>query len=204
MFSGSLTGISSLIVYIGIVVLFVVGLVRCVFPVMRTRGLIRRAIKSIRAGGDKKYAWQEDAFLGKGALFAHWSEYLNNLFFADGVYHNASNVEDYINEETVMYGPGRASFADALPGLMKALLPGVIALVEGLGDAIAENAEAIGELAAAVLSRSFDSRYLTILHTKRAKFTFEKPIAWTRDGEAGGEHQEIELCNYHCPVQLIF
>ena len=64
--------------------------------------------------------------------------------------------------------------------------------------------EAYGELAAAVLSRSFDSRYLTILHTKHAKFTFEKPIAWTRDGEAGGEHREIELCNYHCPVQLIF
>ena len=58
MFSGSLTGISSLIVYIGIVVLFVVGLVRCVFPVMRTRGLVRRAIRSIREGGDKKYAWQ--------------------------------------------------------------------------------------------------------------------------------------------------
>jgi hypothetical protein len=64
--------------------------------------------------------------------------------------------------------------------------------------------DAYGELAAAVLSRSFNSRYLTILHTKRAKFTFEKPIAWTRDGEAGGEHREIELCNYHCPVQLIF
>ena len=134
MFSGSLTGISSLIVYIGIVVLFVVGLVRCVFPVMRTRGLIRRAIKSIRAGGDKKYAWQEDAFLGKGALYAHWSEYLNNLFFADGRYHNASNVEDYINEETVIYGPGRSSFAEALPGLLTSLgfLGTLIGLAKGL------------------------------------------------------------------------
>ena len=134
MFSGSLSGISNLIVYIGIVFLFVMGLVRCVFPVMRTRGMLRRAIRSIRAGGDKKYAWQEDAFLGKGPLFAHWSEYLNNLFFADGRYHNASNVEDYINEETVIYGPGRASFADALPGLLTSLgfLGTLIGLAKGL------------------------------------------------------------------------
>ena len=97
MFAGSLS-IPSLVIYVAIVVLFIVGLVRCVLPVMRTRGLVRRAIRSIRDGGDKKYAWQEDDFLGKGALFAHWSDYLNNLFFADGRYHNASNVEDYINE----------------------------------------------------------------------------------------------------------
>ena len=134
MFLGSVNSVASLVIYVAIVVLFIVGLVRCVFPVMRTRGLIRRATRTIRAGGDKKYAWQEDAFLGKGVLFAHWSDYLNNLFFADGRYHNASNVEDYINEETVMYGPGRASFADALPGLMTSLgfLGTLIGLAQGL------------------------------------------------------------------------
>lgn len=133
MFAGSLS-IPSLVIYVAIVVLFLVGLVRCVFPVMRTRGLVRRAIRSIRDGGDKKYAWQEDDFLGKGALFAHWSDYLNNLFFADGRYHNASNVEDYINEETVIYGPGRISFAEALPGLLTSLgfLGTLIGLAVGL------------------------------------------------------------------------
>ena len=134
MFAGSMNSVSSLVIYVAIVVLFIVGLVRCVFPVMRTRGLVRRAIKSIRNGGDNKYAWQEDDFLGKGALFAHWSDYLNNLFFADGRYHNASNVEDYINEETVIYGPGRISFAEALPGLLTSLgfLGTLIGLARGL------------------------------------------------------------------------
>ena len=134
MFLGSVNSVFSLVIYVAIVVLFIIGLVRCVFPVMRTRGLIRRATRTIRAGGDKKYAWQEDAFLGKGALFAHWSDYLNNLFFADGRYHNASNVEDYINEETVIYGPGRISFAEALPGLLTSLgfLGTLIGLAMGL------------------------------------------------------------------------
>ena len=55
-----------------------------------------------------------------------------------------------------------------------------------------------------VLSQRFDSEDLLILQTKRAKFSFEKPVAWTRDGENGGEFQEIELCNYKCPIRLIF
>ena len=133
-FSNALSGVSNLLVYAGIVALFVAGMVRCIAPVMHTRGTLRRAIRSIRSAGDTKYAWQKDDFLGKGTLFSHWSEYLNNLFFADGVYHNASNVEDYINEETVIYGPGRSSFADALPGLMTSLgfLGTLIGLAQGL------------------------------------------------------------------------
>ena len=121
------------LVYIGILALFVVGISRCILPVMHTRNLLRRAIRNIRSGSDK-YSWQEDRFLGKGALFGPWSEYLNNLFFADGVYHNASNVEDYINEDTVIYGPGRISFAEALPGLMTSLgfLGTLIGLAQGL------------------------------------------------------------------------
>lgn len=55
-----------------------------------------------------------------------------------------------------------------------------------------------------VLYQKYDSEDLLILHTKRAKFSFEKPVAWTRDGEAGGEYQEIELKNYQCPLQFIF
>ena len=133
-FSNALSGVSNLLVYIAIVALFAAGLIRCIAPVMHTRGTLRRAIRSIRSAGDTKYAWQKDDFLGKGTLFSHWSEYLNNLFFADGVYHNASNVEDYINEETVIYGPGRASFSDALPGLMTSLgfLGTLIGLARGL------------------------------------------------------------------------
>lgn len=55
-----------------------------------------------------------------------------------------------------------------------------------------------------VIYQKYDSEDLLILHTKKAKFSFEKPVAWTRDGEAGGEYQEIELKNYQCPLQFIF
>ncbi|MBQ2158906.1 MAG: hypothetical protein II442_02070, partial [Oscillospiraceae bacterium] len=115
-------------------------------------------------------------------------EYDDGVYEGDLVYGSMSNSTSvagivHLREEMVSLGDGMSE-------LVLVRDPGTI--------------DAYGELAAAVLSRSFDSRYLTILHTTRAKFTFKKPVAWTRDGEAGGEHREIELCNYHCPVQLIF
>ncbi len=81
-----------------------------------------------------------------------------------------------------------------------------------LGDGMSElvlvkdpkTMEGFGELVGSVLSQSYDSENLIILHTRRAKFTFDRPVPWTRDGEAGGEHQVVELCNYHAPIEFIF
>ncbi len=81
-----------------------------------------------------------------------------------------------------------------------------------LGDGISElvlvrdpgSVAGFTQIVDSVLSQRFDSENLLILHTKRAKFTFEKPVAWTRDGENGGEFTEIELRNYECPIRLIF
>jgi hypothetical protein len=92
---------------------------------------------------------------------------------------------------------------------------GIIHLREdmvSLGDGMSElvlvrdpgRVDAYGDLAAAVISRRFDNENLIILHTRRATFHFEQPVAWTRDGEDGGKHSDITLCNYHAPVQLIF
>ena len=125
-----------LVVYAIIIGLFIVGVLRCVLPVVHTRGRLRRAIRSIKSGSKERQAWQEDKFLGRGSLYPHWSEYLNNLFFAaDGSYHNPSSVEDYINEETVINGPGRAAFAEALPGLMVSL--GFLGTLVGLAMGLA-------------------------------------------------------------------
>lgn len=136
--------LSSLLIYAVIVAVFAVGLALCIAPVVGTRGRLRAAIRSIKAGEKAKRSWQEDDFLGRGSLMAHWSAYLNNLFFADGEYHNASNVEDFINEETVIYGPGRAAFGDAVPSLLVSLgfLGTLIGLAQGLAGFNMSDADA--------------------------------------------------------------
>ena len=109
-------------VYAVIVLLFIVGVIRCIAPITHTARPPSAAPSAPSSRARPASApGSEDKFLGKGCLYPHWSEYLNNLFFADGVYHNASNVEDYINEDTAIYGPGRISFAEAIPGLMVSL-----------------------------------------------------------------------------------
>ena len=135
----------NLLVYAIILLVFIFGVIKCVIPVIHNRGLLRRAVRSVRAGNGAKNSWQEKEFLGKGALLAHWSEYLNNLFFADGVYHNASSVEDYINEETVIYGPGRGSFAEAVPGLLVSVgfLGTLVGLAQGLSGFSMSDSQAV-------------------------------------------------------------
>ena len=92
---------------------------------------------------------------------------------------------------------------------------GIVRLPENmvsLGDGVSElvlvkdpgSVAAFAELVNSVLSERFDSDKLLILHTRKARFSFDKPVAWTRDGEAGGEVTDITLCNYPSPVQLIF
>ena len=52
--SGGLDTIINLSVYTVIVLLFIVGIIRCIAPISRTRATIRRAIRSIKQGGDRQ------------------------------------------------------------------------------------------------------------------------------------------------------
>lgn len=92
---------------------------------------------------------------------------------------------------------------------------GIVKLREemvGLGDGMSElvlvkdpgSLESLGALAASVLSQRFDSDKLVIVHTTRARFTFENEVSWTRDGEDGGSYRTIELKNYAAPIEFIF
>ncbi len=126
----------SAVVYAAIIVLFIIGLFSCIIPVSNNRKRLQRAVAILKQGDKAKHSWQEDKFLGRGSLMPHWSEYLNNLFFADGEYHNPANVEDYINEETVIDGPGRSKLSEALPGIQVSL--GFLGTLLGLSLALSE------------------------------------------------------------------
>ena len=62
----------------------------------------------------------------------------------------------------------------------------------------------LAEMLDSVIYQRYDSDKLLILHTKKARFTFDKPLPWTRDGEAGGAYQQIELCNHAHAIEMIF
>ena len=141
-----------------------------------------------RALGQLAYVLQGASLLGKIERIPTRVEYDDGVFEGELVYGSMSNSTSvagiiHLREDMVSLGDGMSE----------------LVLVRDPG-----RVDAYGDLAAAVISRRFDNENLIILHTRRATFHFEQPVAWTRDGEDGGKHRNVTLCNYHAPVQLIF
>jgi YegS/Rv2252/BmrU family lipid kinase len=113
--------------------------------------------------------------------------------------------DDGVIETDLVYGS--MSNSTSVAGFVK-LKESMVSLGDGYSELVLvkdpRDVNGFGEILSSVLSGRFDGDKLIILHTKKAKFSFDHPVAWTRDGEDGGRHQEITLVNYHRPVQLIF
>ena len=113
--------------------------------------------------------------------------------------------DDGVIETDLVYGS--MSNSTSVAGIVK-LKESMVSLGDGYSELVLvkdpRDVNGFGEILSSVLSGRFDGDKLIILHTKKAKFSFDHPVAWTRDGEDGGRHQEITLVNYHRPVQLIF
>ena len=60
-----------------------------------------------------------------------------------------------------------------------------------------------GDIISAVTTKKFNNKNVTMLHTKTAKFTFNEPVSWTRDGENGGAHTVLDVSNLQCAVQIV-
>ena len=141
-----------------------------------------------RALGQLAYLLQGASQLGKIERIRTRIEYDNGVFEGELVYGSMSNSTSVAG--IVHFREGMVSLGDGVSELVLVKDPGRV--------------DAYGELAAAVLSRRFDNENLIIVHTRKASFHFEEPVAWTRDGEDGGKHQDVTLRNVHAPIQLIF
>ncbi len=120
-------------------------------------------------------------------------------------YHTIVEHDGGVIEADLMYGSMSNSTSAA--GIFR-LPEQLVSLGDGMSELVLikdpVNIEGLSELCTSVMTRKYDSDKLIILHTRHAKFIFDEPVAWTRDGEAGGEHKEIELFNYKAPINMIF
>lgn len=120
-------------------------------------------------------------------------------------YHVVVEYDDGTIEGSFVYGS--MSNSTSVAGIIR-LPSDMVCLGDGKSEIVLVreplDVEDFGDILASVLSRTFESENLVILHTTRAKFSFDKPVSWTRDGEDGGSHTQIELVNYPHPVELIF
>ena len=127
-------GLSEILVYVTIGLVFLFGFVKCIYPVYRNSTLLNRAVIKLErtTGNKKKPIWQEPRFLGR-ALRPEWQRFLLNADQLDlrGL---PCNTEEYINEDTVVYKPGHGQVADILPTLLTSL--GILGTFLGMMESL--------------------------------------------------------------------
>lgn len=122
------------LVYIAIAIVTLVGLIKCIYPVMRNGALLNSAVAKLERGGrdDGRPVWRESRFLGR-SLRADWQRFLLNAGQLD-MRGMPCNTQDYINEDTAIYKPGHAQLAELIPGLLTSL--GILGTFIGLMDGL--------------------------------------------------------------------
>ncbi len=130
-------------IYSAMACLFFVGFAKCIIPVRANAARLRRASRQLETptpvGG--KPVWQESSFLGKH-MQTPWKRFLKNAEQLDAR-GRSCNVEDYINDDSVIHSVGHTPLSEMLPGLFTSLgiLGTFIGLMNGLGGLDVSNAE---------------------------------------------------------------
>lgn len=126
-----LPDLADYLVYSAIAIVTLIGLFKCLLPLWKTTSSLRRAISRLQAEAGQatdKPVWQQSGFVGK-RLRGTWQRFLQNAEQLDrrGL---PTNVEDYINDDTVTHGPGNATLAELIPNLLTSL--GILGTFMGL------------------------------------------------------------------------
>ncbi len=125
-----LPNLADYIVYGAIAIVTLIGVFRCLIPLWLTTSALRRSIRRLQdhAGDSGKPVWQESGFLGR-RMRGSWLRFLQNAEQLDrrGL---PTNVEDYINDDTVTHSHGNAGLAELIPNLLTSL--GILGTFMGL------------------------------------------------------------------------
>lgn len=129
-----LSGFSEKMVYVAIGIVTFIGLVKCIYPVLRNGSLLNHAVIKLEKSastGDRP-VWKEPRFLGR-SMWGEWQKFLLNAGQLD-LRGMPCNLEEYINEDTVVYKPGHAQLAELIPSLLTSLgiLGTFMGMMEGL------------------------------------------------------------------------
>ncbi len=133
-------------VYVAEALVVIIGVIKCLLPLMGTTRALRRAIRRLQQDAGTRQGtpvWQEKRFMGV-RLKGTWLRFLQNAEQLDrrGL---PCNVEDYVNDDTVVHGPGNAQLAELLPSLLTSLgiLGTFMGMMSGLSSLDFSNAAGI-------------------------------------------------------------
>ena len=124
----------ALSVYVMMAVIFIIGLVQCVFPLYSIRRALRTASSRLEMRTESgAYMYDSPTFLSCKYLDAWWERYIVNLREMRRT-NGDCDVLGFINSNTCIQAPTHSQFAELIPGMMTTLgvLGTFIGLVRGL------------------------------------------------------------------------
>ena len=189
------------------------------FPTLAARTIVRGKPMNLDVGkfGDDQYFTYIAAFgaftevsyetpkeikqaLGHMAYVLKGMEQLPKLTY----YPTTVEYDDGVISGDMIFGS--VSNSSSVAGIVK-LREDQIALNDGLFEVTLvrnpKNVIEMNQIVTSILQSNFSTSSVTMLKSKHIKFTFDRPVKWTRDGEAGGAHKEVELTNLHSAIQIM-
>lgn len=101
---------------------------------------------------------------------------------------------------------GAVTNTTSIAGLVK-LDDGIVSLGDGKFEVILinnpKNIIDLNVIVMGILSQNYNPDYVKLIKTSKVKFTFDKEVKWTRDGEDGGAYKEIVIENIMAPISFI-
>ena len=127
------------------------------------------------------------------ASYDRWGFGLSSVRFICGTQEIHKELERRIakfagTDDAILY----SSCFDANGGLFETLL---IRRPKQFGD--------LSRIITGVLNQYYDNENVILVQSKNLRFTFQEPVAWTRDGEAGGVTTDVRLSNNHAAIHII-
>ena len=160
-------------------------------------------IAAFGAFTDVSYETQPDAkrTLGHLAYVLHALTQLPKLTSC----HARVECDDDVFEDEFIFGG--VTNSTSVAGLVR-LDEEAVSLGDGLFEVLLirnpRSASDLSEVVSGVLSRDYNGSFVKMLQSRRIHFRFDAPVAWTRDGENGGRHQELLLENRWQAVSLLY
>lgn len=118
--------------------------------------------------------------------------------------HTRVEYDDGVIEGDFVFGA--VSNSNSIAGIFK-LDDKIVSLNDGLFEVILirtpMDLAGLSDIIDNVLTKTYISDKIVLLHTSRARFLFDAPVSWTRDGESGGEYTDVTMENIHEALQFI-
>lgn len=142
----------------------------------------------------------------KNAL-GHLAYVLNGISRLPNLTHRWARVEydGGVLEDDFIFGA--VTNSRSVAGLIRLKDELGVSLSDGLFEVLLirtpENVLELGPTVTDLLANKFDSEYVTLLQSKKVRFTFRDPVSWTVDGENGGSRKEVLCENIPSAMQII-